>query len=473
MNNRSKKILTNSSYAIASNLLSMLISAIVVLVLPKIIGVESYGYWQLYLFYVSYVGFFHLGWIDGIYLKYGGQYYEELEQSKFFSQFLVYGLFQFFLALLIYLYGMFGVVDGQKSFIWSMLAITLVLTNMRFFVIYILQTTNRIKESSLITISDRLIYFCLILGFVFLGSNNYQVMIYADIIGRLVSLLYGIYLCKEIILGKGLVFKVDFLEIFDNIKIGSNLMLSNVASMLIIGIVRLGIEYSWDIETFGKLSLTLSISNLLMIFINAVGIVMFPMLRRIDQNKLPELYQALRNLLMIAMLAILLGYYPIRFILDKWLPNYQDSLTYMVLVFPLAIYEGKMSLLINTYLKALRMERYILRVNLITVAVSLFLTLFTTVIFKQLELAIITIIILLALRALLAELTIAKNLQISVKKDILLENGMVAIFILSGWFFYGFSSLSIYVFTYFLYLFMKIKEVQSSAMYIKSLLSKK
>ena len=75
MNSRLKSLITNSGYAIFSNLLSMLISALVVLVLPKVVGVASYGYWQLYLFYVSYVGFFHLGWIDGIYLKYGGQHY--------------------------------------------------------------------------------------------------------------------------------------------------------------------------------------------------------------------------------------------------------------------------------------------------------------------------------------------------------------------------------------------------------------
>ena len=47
-------------------------------------------------------------------------------------------------------------------------------------------------------------------------------------------------------------------------------MFANIASMLIIGVVRFGIERSWDVETFGKVSLTLSASNLMMLFINAV-----------------------------------------------------------------------------------------------------------------------------------------------------------------------------------------------------------
>lgn len=469
MNSRLKSLIVNSGYAIFSNLLSMLISALVVLILPKIIGITSYGYWQLYLFYVSYVGFFHFGWIDGIYLRYGGQHYEQLDKNKFFSQFVIYTIFQIVLSFFIASYGRFFITNDEKTFIWYMLAITLVLTNMRFFTIYILQTTNRIKESSLITISDRLLYVCLLLGVVSLGSSNYKVMIYADVFGRLVSLLYGLYLCKEILLAKVSNFQLDIKEIFDNIKVGSSLMLSNVASMLIIGTIRLGIERNWDIETFGKLSLTLSISNLVMVFINAVGIVIFPMLRRLDQNKLPNLYHALRNFLMLIMLAVLMLYYPLKIFLEEWLPQYQESLTFMVLVFPMAVYESKMSLLINTYLKALRMERYILRVNLITVVMSLLLTLFTTVIFKQLEAAVLSIIILLSFRSFLAELVISKKLKIKVIDDILLENVMVLIFIISGWFTKGIIGLIMYAIVYIIYVIIKRRGLMTSIRIFKEL----
>lgn len=65
----------------------------------------------------------------------------------------------------------------------------------------------------------------------------------------------------------------------ENISVGIKLMFANIASMLIIGIVRFGIERAWDVATLGKVSLTLSILNMI-IFINAVGIIMFPTLRR-------------------------------------------------------------------------------------------------------------------------------------------------------------------------------------------------
>ncbi len=40
-----------------------------------------------------------------------------------------------------------------------------------------------------------------------------------------------------------------------------------------------------------------------------------------------------------------------------WLPEYADSLQYMGILFPIVIYEGRMSLLINTYLKTIRKEK--------------------------------------------------------------------------------------------------------------------
>lgn len=36
---------------------SMCLSILQKLLVPKMLGVEQYGYWQLYIFYISYVGF--------------------------------------------------------------------------------------------------------------------------------------------------------------------------------------------------------------------------------------------------------------------------------------------------------------------------------------------------------------------------------------------------------------------------------
>lgn len=84
MNNKAKILIKNFSFTLTSNIIAIAISTLVTLVVPKLIGVEEYGYWQLYLFYSSYIGFLQFGWNDGIYLRYGGFEYNKLDKKTLF-----------------------------------------------------------------------------------------------------------------------------------------------------------------------------------------------------------------------------------------------------------------------------------------------------------------------------------------------------------------------------------------------------
>ena len=470
MNNKAINFLKNFSYTLSSNLISLIISTLVTLIVPKLIGVEEYGYWQLYLFYSSYLGFLHFGWIDGIYLRYGGDEYDELDKRLFFSQFIMLISSQLLIGLVILIFTSWLVLDVDRSFIIKMVAFALVVVNTRTMLLYILQATNRIKEYARITMSDRILYITLIIIFILVGIRDYKLMIVADLVGKLLSLIYAMYCCKNIVFNKLSVFYFSLNETVNNINVGIKLMFSNIANMLIIGIVRFGIERTWDVATFGKVSLTLSISNMTMLFINAIGIIMYPILRRTNQEKLPTIYTTLRDFLMTTLFAVLVIYYPIKTLLSAWLLQYAESLMYMALVFPMFIYEGKMALLINTYLKTLRKEKMMLKINLISMALSLILILLSTQIFRSLDLAIINIVLLLAFRSMLAELYLSKELKISIKKDILLEFLLTAVFIISGWFVNSWYSVLIYGVSYLLYIIIKAKDITISIKSLKSLM---
>ncbi len=86
------------------------------LIIPKVIGVKEYGFWQLYIFYTNYVGVLHFGWIDGMYLKYGGLDYDELDSSYFKSQFSYFIVFESLVTVLIAAFGL--IVDsGNNQFV--------------------------------------------------------------------------------------------------------------------------------------------------------------------------------------------------------------------------------------------------------------------------------------------------------------------------------------------------------------------
>lgn len=456
------------AYAISSNLISLTISTLFIFILPKVLGVEDYGYFQLYMFYCVYVGVFHFGWNDGIYLRYGGIEYNEIDKELFFSQFVMLLSSQIFFGILIWFFTL-SITEINKVFIIKMVAISMIFINIRLMLVYILQITNRIKEYAVIVILDRIIFVALVVFFIFYDVKNYKVIIFADLLGKFVSLIYSMYLCKEIVFNKIDSLHLTINETIINISVGIKLMLANFSSLLIIGIIRLGIEFSWDIATFGKISLTLSISNLMMVLINSIGIIMFPVLRRTDVDSLPIIYITMRNFLTIPLLGVLLVYYPLNIVLSAWLPEYTKGLKYMVLLFPMCVYEGKMALLINTYLKTLRKERMILVINIISMSLSLFLTILFTLIFKNLLMAVLSILIVLAFRCILAEVLLSKILNVDVHRDSILEMALIIIFISTGWFFTLWLGVVTYLSAYILYLLIKKTEILETLSHVRQL----
>ncbi len=425
---RFREILKSSTYVMLSNFTVLAISVFVILVLPKLVGVEDYGYWQLYLLYVSYIGFFHLGWVDGIYLRYGGKYYQEIDKRVFFSQFLLLTVFQLSVTVCILLLAS-QYTSSDRTVIFSAVAVSLTATNLKIFFVYILQATNRIKESAILQSSDRLFLLAFFIILLVGHRIDYINIIWADVLARGVSLAIAMYLCSDIVFSKLSQFKLDIWEVIQNIKSGIGLMFSNVASMLIIGFVRFSIEAKWGVALFGKVSLILSASNLFLVFVNAFGIVFFPLLRRMEEERIKETFLNVRSLLLPALFFGLLLYYPVRWLLEIWLPEYKEGIGYLAFLFPVVIFESRMALLNNTYMKALRLEYKMLTINLCILLISIASVLVTILYFSSMAYAIISITFLLWLRCTVFDIYLAKTLRVDIVFDLICEIVIVLSFI--------------------------------------------
>lgn len=462
MNKEARHFAKSILYTVTSNVLTLAISTIVVLVIPKLFGMQEYGYWQLYAFYTAYVGFLHFGWNDGIYLRYGGQDYEQLDKKLFFSQFYMLILFEIIIGLLIILMASVWITDVERNFIILMSVFSMFILNVRYFLFFVLQATNRIKEFSQLTILDRVLYAVILVIMLIMGVRDYRSLIYADLVARGITLLFTMVSCREIAFGKWKTFTFTFSEMSKNISDGIKLMFATIASILIIGVVRFFIERSWDIATFGKVSLTISISNLMMVFITTVGIVIYPLLRRAKREDLADIYRLIRNLLSPFLLGVLIFFNPLRYVLLLWLPNYADSVKYMAIIFPIVVYEGLMSLLVNTFFKTIRAEAKLLHFNVITLALSVILTIGSTILLHNLELSIISILVLLATRCILSELWITRKLGIDIRIEMVKEAIMTLGFVLTSWVLSPLGGWLVFTLLYGIYVFTKRKSLTQS-----------
>lgn len=448
-----KVFIKNISYAVGANLISFIISALITLVVPKFLTVDSYGYFQLYLFYLSYIGFCCLGWIDGIVLRFGGEYYDRLDKRKFSGQFRLYSAIQVILGILVVVIANIVIHDPERQQVIFFLGIAIILSLPCSFFRYLLQAVNYIEEYSKNVLIERVLYAVFVMLALAMGSRDFSALIYADLIGKTVALFHILFCCRSIVTAKVCSIKTAWSEGKENIICGSKLLLANGASLLIVGIVRYAIGEKWDIETFAKVSFSLNVSNLFMVFIRAVSVVVFPMIKRSDNNKLQSIYTVMRSILMIPLFAMLILYYPIKVILTYWLPSYADSLNYMALMFPICIFESKTAILIETYMKTFRKEKWLLSINCLTVALSCVLTAISVIWLENLNLAVISLVALLAFRCIVSEIVLKNCIEHDLKKDIVKESILVIVFMISSWCIGGLFGLMVYSIFYLIYLY--------------------
>ncbi len=450
----------NFTGVLAANIMSASVAALAVLVVSKFFDVTNFSYWQLYVFYVSYVGFMHFGWVDGIYLRYGGRQYDELDKSKLGSQFWLLAVLQSVILIIVGVLAVLLMHDTDKVLILILTGVNCLLLNTRAFLQFILLSTNRISTFSTNLIIEKLLYVALIVGVIATGLSNYEYLLIADIFAKLTMLVALCYVCRDIVFIRAHNTGEIIKEVTVNISIGVKLMLANIASLLIVGVIRFAIEHTWGIEKFGKVSLALTAANLVMVFISAVSVVIFPILRRTDVSKLPAIYSHLRSLLMLVVLGALLIYYPAYYLLGLWLPSYADSLVYLALLFPICVYEAKASMLIVTYMKTLRKEKDILMINLGAVFLSVVGVIVSAIFFNSLTLTILVAVMVLAARAMLAEFILSRYIPIKYKRDVVFEVALTSIFILTAWFMGGMGAMAIYAVAYGVYLFIKKRDIK-------------
>lgn len=460
---KGRRITRNFLYAFFSNTVGLILSVVISFALPVFFGedIASYGYIQLYMLYASYYYFFHFGLCDGIFLREGGNHYQKLDKRSYSAQLLFLMISQLLITTVILLYSRFLVSEGTRQFVFAVVGVSLLIMQPKTMFTSILQATNRIREYSVVVVLAKVTTVVLLFVVFLSGVKDYRLIILIIVFGEMTSLIYAMYCCKEVVFCKPVAFSKIMVPINENIRSGINLLFSNLSAMLITGIVKFAIEYQWDIEAFARISLTLSVSNMFMVFISAVSVVLYPEMRRMDKDRFVPMYNFMRTMLMSLLLGALVLYYPLRISLTRLLPQYSESISYMAILLPICVYSSRMSMLTQTYMKVLRLEKRIMLVNTGALVLSCFLTVISVFIVKDLTMAIMTVVVSQAYRAIHAEIILSKHIEIGVKADVLYETIITAVFIIANWFIGGKLGLFLYLATYVCYLFVKRNSLKS------------
>lgn len=91
-----------------------------------------------------------------------------------------------------------------------------------------------------------------------------------------------------------------------------------------------------------------------------------------------------------------------------------------------------MALLFNTYLKVYRKENVIFKINILCLSISVIYTLLVTYIFKNLNLAVLGMLLLIAFRCVVSQIYCSKMLNIEYKSSLLGLSVGIVIYLVCG-----------------------------------------
>lgn len=128
MNSNKKSFLKTSAYAVFSQVVSLCCGLVTSLLLPKILGIEHFGYWQYFFLCSSYVGLLHFGFSDGIYLALGGKKFSEINRKQYYPQLLLVSFLQMVIALLVALYS-YLFLKGAYQVVFYFLGVYIIVEN--------------------------------------------------------------------------------------------------------------------------------------------------------------------------------------------------------------------------------------------------------------------------------------------------------------------------------------------------------
>ncbi len=357
----------------ATNVLILLIGIVSGFVLPKYLTILDYSYYRTYFLYISLLGFFHFGFLDGLYLKYGGIELKDIKKGTLADEFYFLVIQQIIITtILVILF----IVLGLDT-IYLLVLLTLIPTNIFTFFSFLYQATGRFTEFSFLNVLKNVMNFIpIIILFFIMVIKDVDVLIISQIaLSFLVIVIIYLY-------NFGYLKNVRTNRIFDRdkltlMKVGIFIMIGNFSNILFFSLDRWFIKIFYDDVDFAIYSFAITLLTIVMLMITSVSMTFYPYFAKNISNHI--WIKRVKKIVLILGVIGIGFFYPIKVIIEWYIPEYNASMAVVGLLFIGLPLSGIInSVYINIY-KVLKKEKmYFITVMLMLVVsvITLFIAYF-------------------------------------------------------------------------------------------------
>ena len=407
-----------------ANIISLVIGMLTNFILPKFLSFESYAAVKTYALYLTYAGFFSLGYNDGMYLKYGGKDINNIDEKGFSKNFINYFFIIFLMTIIVLIIGIIMNDSIVIAFAFGLFSYNILGYLKSFY-----QATGEFKLYGNCLNFEKILIFILNLFFVFIiKSDNSNFYIGIQVIsGIVICIFLTLKLNRQINFLKYL--EISFFEIKENIKSGFILMLGNFSSGLLTGIDRWFVKIFLTTIDFAKYSFATGMENIISVFTTPITIAMYNYFCKKKDVKDIKMF---KNVALIWGTIVIALAYPAKFILNNFLKDYQSANNIIFILFATQIFNIIVKgIYVNIY-KAQKMQRkYLTQMCLILLLAAIldfiFIKLFNSMLLIALATLITTIVWLL-----ICEFGKNNQLRFSVKEYIYIFT-LLIIYIVTGY----------------------------------------
>lgn len=320
------------TYVLIANIVNLIFNLISNFVLPKFLSVDAYADIKTFQLISSYIGVLSFGYVDGIYLKYGGNDIREINDVEIGIGTSTFRISQVAVTIILLL---ISFLLKDKVFIISSLVI--ISLNMTGYIKSLYQATGEFGRYARATNYTALFTFIanVVLLFVFSIKNDSILYLLAYVI---IDFLIWIYL--EIELCVRFDKKINFFcysneNLISNSKSGILLMLGNFSSILLTSMDRWFVKALFNTMDFALYSFAVSIEGFLNVAITPITVTLY---NYFCKNKDPEDIKCLHGAVEIFAVFLVCCSFPAKLVLELFIPKYYESIKVMFLLFGAQIF---------------------------------------------------------------------------------------------------------------------------------------
>lgn len=344
-----------------ANVINLLFNLASNFLLPKYLSVDAYAHIKTFTLLLTYAGFLHFGYADGMYLKYGGVEQAELDTNNLDNNLSTMRIFQAGVSIILVAVGI--AINSMGVIIFGL---TLLPYNMSWYFRNLYQAIGSFKAySKVINFITIALFVCNMTLLFWVRTDYYGVYLLVYLVVYFGAWAYMEIRLRKILPYKFHLFLFSLYEFKDNIANGFLLMLGNFSSNLLTSMDRWFVKAYLDNLAFAQYSFAVSMESFLNVALTPIAVTLYNFFCKTDDiakiNKI-------KQFVMIFAAFIISSAFWGDWILHIWLTKYIGSADVLYFLFcSQFFYFVIKSIYINLYKAQKRQRTYFVKLIIIIV----------------------------------------------------------------------------------------------------------